>query len=64
MKNGKERFYYQNWSSNNAYDYLEQPFRTILRSVQEGIEKDEQLIPGFVRGISDAFSRSAGTFCI
>jgi hypothetical protein len=61
-ENGKERFYYQNWSSNNAYDYLEQPFRTILRSVQEGIEKDEQLIPGFVRGISDAFSRSMEPF--
>jgi hypothetical protein len=61
-EDGKERFYYQNWSSNNAYDYLEQPFRTILRSVQEGIEKDEQLIPGFVRGISDAFSRSAEPF--
>src|SRR5210317_731704 len=61
-ENGKERFYYQNWSNNNAYDYLEQPFRTILRSVQEGIEKEEQLMPGFIRGISDAFSRATEPF--
>jgi hypothetical protein len=61
-ENGKERFYYQNWSNNNAYDYLEQPFRTILRSVQEGIEKEEQLIPGFIKGISDAFSRATEPF--
>ena len=29
----KKAYYYQNWSNNNAYDYLEQPFRTILKSV-------------------------------
>ena len=57
-KDGKKTYYYQNWSSNNAYDYLETPFRSILRKVQEGIETEEQLSKGFVKGISDAFSKS------
>ncbi len=52
---GNTVYYYQNWSNNNAYDYLEAPFRTLLRSVQEGIEGDEVLMKGFVKGISDAF---------
>jgi len=59
---GKKEYYYQNWSNNNAYDYLEQPFRTLLRSVQEGIETDEQLLPGFIEGITTAFSRSLEPF--
>ena len=42
-EDGKRTYYYQNWSNNNAYDYLEQPFRTMLRSVQEGIETDINL---------------------
>tara|TARA_R100001440_G_scaffold69452_1_gene91307 strand:- start:8773 stop:12795 length:4023 start_codon:yes stop_codon:yes gene_type:complete len=61
-ENGKRTYYYQNWSNNNAYDYLEQPFRTMLRSVQEGIETNDQLINGFIKGISDAFSRSIEPF--
>ena len=52
---GNTVYYYQNWSNNNAYDYLEAPFRTLLRSVQEGIEGEEVLMKGFVKGISDAF---------
>ena len=52
---GNTVYYYQNWSNNNAYDYLEAPFRTLLRSVQEGIESDEVLMKGFVKGLSDAF---------
>jgi hypothetical protein len=44
---GKKKYYYQNWSNNNAYDYLEQPFRTLLRSVQEGIETEDPLMTGF-----------------
>ena len=59
---GKKEYYYQNWSNNNAYDYLEQPFRILLRSVQEGIETDEQLLPGFIKGITTAFSRSLEPF--
>jgi hypothetical protein len=59
---GKKKYYYQNWSNNNAYDYLEQPFRTLLRSVQEGIETEDQLITGFVNGISNAFSKAVEPF--
>ena len=54
---GNATYFYQNWSNNNAYDYLEQPFRTLLKSVQRGIENDEQLMPGFVKGISDAWQK-------
>ena len=61
-ENGKKNYYYQNWSNNNAYDYLEQPFRTLLRSVQEGIETEDQLITGFVNGISNAFSKAVEPF--
>ena len=61
-ENGKKNYYYQNWSNNNAYDYLEQPFRTLLRSVQEGIETEDQLMTGFIKGISDAFGRSVEPF--
>jgi len=52
---GNTVYYYQNWSNNNAYDYLESPFRRLLRSVQEGIESDEVLMKGFVKGLSDGF---------
>jgi len=61
-ENGKKTYYYQNWSNNNAYDYLETPFRTLLRKVQEGIETEEQLSKGIVKGISDAFSKSIEPF--
>ena len=61
-KTGKKEYYYQNWSNNNAYDYLETPFRTILRKVQEGIETEDQLMKGLVKGISDAFGKSIEPF--
>ena len=61
-KTGKKTYYYQNWSNNNAYDYLESPFRNILKSVQDGIETEDQLIKGFVTGISNAFSKSIEPF--
>jgi len=59
---GTNKYFYQNWSANNAYDYLESPFRTLLNKVQEGIETDDQLMPGIVKGISDAFKRSVEPF--
>ncbi|MDA1284537.1 MAG: hypothetical protein O3C61_06385, partial [Proteobacteria bacterium] len=61
-KTGKKNFYYQNWSNNNAYDYLESPFRNLLRSVQNGIETEDQLMKGFINGISDAFSKAIDPF--
>jgi len=56
-ENGKSKFYYTNWSQNNAYDFLESPFRTLATSVQQGIENEDQLSLGFVKGISDAFEK-------
>jgi hypothetical protein len=61
-KTGKKTFYYQNWSNNNAYDYLESPFRNMLKSVQDGIETEDQLVKGFIQGISNAFSKSIEPF--
>jgi hypothetical protein len=57
-KTGKKTFYYQNWSNNNAYDYLESPFRNMLKSVQDGIETEDQLIKGFVKSIEPFVSES------
>ena len=54
-EDGKATYYYTNWSNNNAYDYLEAPFRTLLKRVQEGIEGEEVLMKGLVKGFSDAF---------
>jgi hypothetical protein len=34
----------------------------MLRSVQEGIETDDQLMTGFIKGISDAFNRAREPF--
>ena len=59
---GTYKYYYQNWSNNNAYDYLEAPFRTLLKNVQQGIETDEQLMPGFLKGISKAFDNFTEPF--
>ena len=59
---GTNKYYYQNWSNNNAYDYLEAPFRTLLKRVQKGIDNEEQLSRGFVEGISEAFSRALEPF--
>jgi hypothetical protein len=61
-KTGKKTYYYQNWSNNNPYDYLESPFRNLLKSVQDGIETEDQLVKGFVQGISNAFSKSIEPF--
>ena len=61
-KTGKKIYYYQNWSNNNAYDYLESPFRNMLKSVQDGIETEDQLVKGFIQGISNAFSKSIEPF--
>ena len=61
-KTGKKNYYYQNWSNNNAYDYLESPFRNLLKSVQDGIETEDQLMKGFIKGISDAFSKAIDPF--
>ncbi len=61
-ENGKATYYYTNWSQNNAYDFLEAPFRTLATKVQQGIETEEQLSLGFAKGISDAFKNFTEPF--
>ena len=61
-ENGKARYFYTNWSNNNAYDYLESPFRTLATRIQQGIETEDQLSRGFVKGISDAFKNFTEPF--
>ena len=61
-ENGKATYYYTNWSQNNAYDFLEAPFRTLATSVQQGMETNEQLSVGFAKGISDAFKNFTEPF--
>jgi hypothetical protein len=61
-ENGKAKYFYTNWSNNNAYDYLEAPFRTLATRIQQGIETEDQLSRGFVKGISDAFKNFTDPF--
>ena len=61
-ENGKAKYFYTNWSNNNAYDYLEAPFRTLATRIQQGIETEDQLSRGFVKGISDAFKNFTEPF--
>jgi hypothetical protein len=54
--------YYINYSQNNVYDTVTQPFQDVLREVQRGIEDEEQLIPSFIRGIAKAAGKAASPF--
>ena len=62
MKMVKLHIIITNWSQNNAYDFLEAPFRTLATKVQQGIETEEQLSVGFAKGISDAFKNFTEPF--
>ena len=53
---------YSDWSSNNVYDTLTRPFQTVLRNVQEGIEDEEILLKGFVRGLTETAAEMANPF--
>ena len=54
--------YYINYSQNNVYDTVTQPFQDVLREVQRGIEDEEQLIPSFIRGIAKAAGKAASPY--
>ena len=54
--------YYIDWSKNNVYDTLTRPFQTVLRSIQQGIEDEEVLLQGFMRGIAEAAGQTASPF--
>ena len=45
---------YIDFSHSNAYDVIARPFRTIMNSIQEGQQTDEQLLDSFVSGVNEA----------
>ena len=57
-----DEIYYIDWSKNNVYDTLTRPFQTVLRSIQQGIEDEEVLLQGFMRGIAEAAGQTASPF--
>jgi len=45
---------YMDFSHSNAYDVIGRPFRTLVNNIQDGEKKGEQLLEGFVHGVTDA----------
>jgi predicted GNAT family acetyltransferase len=56
------QLYYIDYSKNNVYDTLSRPFQTILRNIQEGVEDEEVLLKGFVKGVAQAAGQVAEPF--
>ena len=54
--------YYQDYSKMNVYDTLQRPFATLLRNIQEGVDKEKPLMDGFIKGIVEASSNIASPF--
>ena len=54
--------YFVDWSRMNSYDTLQRPFATLLRNLQEGIDKEEPLMTGFIKGIAEAAGNIASPF--
>ena len=54
--------YYSDWSANNVYDTLTRPFQTVLNNIQQGIQDEEVLMKGFVKGITQAAAEISQPF--
>jgi hypothetical protein len=54
--------YYIDFSHANAYDTATRPFTTLIREVQNGIEDEEVLMKGIVRGIVEGLGDLASPF--
>jgi hypothetical protein len=54
--------YYVDFSHGNAYDTATRPFTTLIREVQKGIEDDEVLTQGVVRGLVTGLGELASPF--
>jgi hypothetical protein len=54
--------YYTDWSKNNVYDTLTRPFQSVLANIQQGIEDEEILLKGFMKGIAKAAGETASPF--
>ena len=53
---------YIDFSHGNAYDTLIRPYQTLMNNVQQGIEDEEVLLQGFVRGVGQALGELAEPF--
>ena len=53
---------YLDYSRNNIYDTLTKPFQTVLRNLQQGVDKEEPLMSSFIKGISEAAGNVASPF--
>ena len=53
---------YIDFSHGNAYDIAIRPVQTLLNEVQKGIENEEQLLPGLLRGMAQAAGELASPF--
>jgi hypothetical protein len=54
--------YFIDWSKMNAYDTLQRPFATMLRNLQEGVDKEKPLMDGFIKGIAEAAGSISSPF--
>ena len=54
--------YYVDWSKSNAYDTLTRPFQSVLYNIQKGIEDEEVLMKGFLKGLAEAAGETASPF--
>jgi len=63
MRNSETgELYYMDYSKMNVYDTLQRPFATLLRNIQEGVDKEKPLMDGFIKGIVEASSSIASPF--
>ena len=53
---------YIDFSHSNAYDIIGRPLRTVVNQIQEGDLTDEQLLTGFVNGITEASAEIMNPF--
>ena len=63
MRNSETgELYYVDWSKMNSYDTLQRPFATLLRNIQEGVDKEKPLLDGFIKGVVEASANISSPF--
>ena len=53
---------YIDFSHSNAYDIISRPLRTVVNNIQQGDLTDEQLLTGFVNGVTEASAEIMNPF--
>jgi hypothetical protein len=63
MRNSETgELYFMDYSKMNVYDTLQRPFATLLRNIQEGVDKEKPLMDGFIRGVAEAAGSISSPF--